>query len=133
MPARGAGGRRCARCGRPDVWCCWRWWTPGDGGFGWGRPRPPYASETVLLREVLASFDALPPCPVVGDRGDDVVDGLERLQPLRAVPALRMKDTWRYAVRHPLRRASQEGWPRWGRSAAPKRRIPIGWKASSGR
>ncbi len=33
---------------------------------------------------------------------------------IRAVPALQMKDPWRYAVRHPLRRASQEGWQRWG-------------------
>jgi len=71
---------------------------------------PPYASEIGLLREVLAPFDALPPCPVVGDRGYDAVDVLERLQQLGAEPALR-----RYALRHPLRRASQEGWRRWGK------------------
>lgn len=40
---------------------------------------------------------------------------LERLQQLSARPALRMKDTWRYTLRHPLRRILQESWRRWGK------------------
>jgi len=76
---------------------------------------PPYASEIELLRQILGSLDTLPPLPVVGDRGYDAVDLLERLRQLGAQPALHMKGTWRYRVRHPLRQASQKGWQRWGR------------------
>jgi len=76
---------------------------------------PPYASEIRLLREMLDTLEDPPPLPVVGDRGYDAVDLLERLQPRGARPALPMKGTWRYALRHPLRQASQKGWKRWGR------------------
>jgi len=76
---------------------------------------PPYASEIHLLREILDTLEGLPPLPVVGDRGYDAVDLLERLQQRGAWPALQMKGTWRYALRHPLRQASQKGWKRWGR------------------
>ena len=76
---------------------------------------PPYASEMHLLREILDAMETLPRLPVVGDRAYDAVDLLERLQQLGARPALRMKGTWRYTLRHPLRQASQKGWRRWGR------------------
>ena len=76
---------------------------------------PPYASEIHLLRGILEHMDFLPPLPVVGDRAYDAVELLELLIQLKAKPALQMKGTWQYGLRHPLRQESQKNWEQWDR------------------
>lgn len=76
---------------------------------------PPYASEIRLLREIPDHLDALPPLPVVGDRGLDAVDLPERLEPFGTRPALRMKSSWPYTLRNPLRQVSQKKGERRGK------------------
>jgi len=69
----------------------------GKGVVLGGAVGPPYASEIEMLRQILDRRTYLPALPVVGDRGYDAVDILERLQSLGAQPALQMKATWRYS------------------------------------
>jgi hypothetical protein len=75
---------------------------------------PPYASEVELLRRILARKSALPSLPLVGDRVYDSIDLLQQIQKLGAQPAIRIKTTWRYSIRHQLRQISHRGWEKWG-------------------
>ena len=86
----------------------------GDGILRGAAVGPPYASEVQLVREILALLSHLPPLPVVADRAYDAVDVMEAFQQRGALPAIRIKSTWRYTPRHPLRRSSQSAWNRWG-------------------
>jgi len=70
----------------------------------------PYTSEVELLRRILARKSALPSLPLVGDRVYDSIDLLQQVQKLGAQPAIRIKTTWRYSIRHQLRQISHRGW-----------------------
>jgi hypothetical protein len=74
-----------------------------------GAVGPPYASEVELLRRILARKSALPSLPLVGDRVYDSIDLLQQIQKLGAQPAIRIKTTWRYSIRHQLRQISHRG------------------------
>jgi hypothetical protein len=74
----------------------------------------PYASEVELLRRILARKSALPSLPLVGDRVYDSIDLLQQIQKLGAQPAIRIKTTWCYSIRHQLRQISHRGWEKWG-------------------
>jgi len=65
-----------------------------------GAGGPPYASEVELLRRILARKSVLPSLPLVGDRVYDSIDLLQQIQKLGAQPAIRIKTTWRYSIRH---------------------------------
>ena len=74
-----------------------------------GAAGPPYASEVELLRRILARKSALPSLPLVRDRVYDSIDILQQIQKLGAQPAIRIKTTWRYSIRHQLRQISPSG------------------------
>jgi hypothetical protein len=42
--------------------------------------------------------------PFVGDKGFDAVDILERAKELGCELVIRMKETWRVGIKHPLRK-----------------------------
>jgi len=44
----------------------------------------------------------------------DAIDILDQIQKLVAQPAIRIKTTLRYSIRHQLRQISHRGWEEWG-------------------
>jgi hypothetical protein len=53
--------------------------------------------------------------PFVADKGYDAVDIIESLLDRGFEPAIRIKETMRMSIRHPLRKLSNENWKRYGR------------------
>lgn len=74
-----------------------------------------YASEVEMLRRLLSRVDKLFRLPFIGDKGFDAVDILERVRGLGCELAIKMKETWRVGIKHPLRKESKVGWERWGK------------------
>jgi hypothetical protein len=74
-----------------------------------------YTSEIVMLRGLLERMRKGLDVPFVGDKGFDAVDILKILKERGCELGIRMKETWRMGIRHPLRKESKEGWERWGK------------------
>jgi hypothetical protein len=75
----------------------------------------PYASEVEMLRKILRRVRRLENVPFLADRGYDAVDVIRRVLELGGVPSIKIKETFRKSVRHPLRKLSRENWERYGR------------------
>ncbi len=61
----------------------------------------PYGSEIEMLRKVLKKLQPQKGLPFIADRGFE--------------PAIRIKETMRMSIRHPLRKLSNENWKRHGK------------------
>jgi hypothetical protein len=75
----------------------------------------PYESEIEMLRKALKKLQPQKGLPFVADKGYDAVDIIESLLDRGFEPAIRIKETMRMSIRHPLRKLSNENWKRYGR------------------
>ena len=75
----------------------------------------PCESEIEMLRKALKKLQPQKGLPFIADRGYDAVDTIESLLHRRFEPAIRIKETIRMGVRHPLRKLSNENWEIYGR------------------
>ena len=53
--------------------------------------------------------EKLPAVPLLANRGFDAVGLMQRVKEKGCAAAIRVKETWRVRVRHPLRQESQQG------------------------
>jgi hypothetical protein len=74
-----------------------------------------YESEVEMLRKVLKKLEPQKGLPFIADKGYDVVDIIESLLDRGFEPAIRIKETMRMSIRHPLRKLSNENWKRYGK------------------
>jgi Transposase DDE domain. len=75
----------------------------------------PYESEIEMLRKALKELQPQKGLPFITDKGYDAVDIIESLLDRGFEPAIRIKETMRMSIRHPLRKLSNENWRRYGR------------------
>ena len=78
----------------------------------------PYASEVKLLLEALTEIDPIifkAEC-FIADKGYDSLKVMEKLVELGLKPAIRVKETFRQKVKHPIRKDSKVFWNKWGRN-----------------
>jgi Transposase DDE domain. len=75
----------------------------------------PYESEIEMLRKALKRLEPQKGLPFIADKGYDAVDIIESLLGRGFEPAIRIKETMRMSIRHPLRKLSNENWKRYGR------------------
>jgi hypothetical protein len=75
----------------------------------------PYESEVEMLRKALKKLKAQEGLPFIADKGYNAVDIIESLLDGRFEPAIRIKETMRMIIRHPLRKLSNENWKRCGK------------------
>ena len=75
----------------------------------------PYESEIEMLRKVLKRLEPQKGLPFIADKGYDAVDIIESLLDGGFEPAIRIKETMRMSIRHPLRKLSKENWKRYGK------------------
>ena len=71
-----------------------------------------YASKVKLLLEALKEVDstAFNGAYLIADRCYDSVEVMEKLRKLKINPAIRIKETFRKGVRHPLKKESKILW-----------------------
>jgi hypothetical protein len=74
----------------------------------------PYESEIEMLRKALKRLKPQKGLPFITDKGYDAVDIIESLLDRGFEPAIRIKETMRMGIRHPLRKLSNENWKRYG-------------------
>lgn len=75
----------------------------------------PYESEVEMLRNALKRLKPQKGLPFIADKGYDAVDIIESLLDRGFEPAIRIKETMRMSIRHPLRKLSNENWKRYGK------------------
>jgi len=75
----------------------------------------PYESEIEMLRKALKRLKPQKGLPFIADKGYDAVDIIESLLDGGFEPAIRIKETMRMGIRHPLRKLSKENWKRYGK------------------
>ncbi|OAQ21816.1 transposase [Thermosulfurimonas dismutans] len=78
----------------------------------------PYASEVKLLLEALTEIDPVTfkaEC-LIADKCYDSLKVMEKLVELGLKPAIKVKETFRQKVKHPLRKDSRIFWEKWGRN-----------------
>jgi hypothetical protein len=75
----------------------------------------PYESEVEMLRRALKKLEPQKGLPFIADKGYDAVDIIESLLDGGFEPAIRIKETMRMSIRHPLRKLSKENWKRYGK------------------
>ncbi len=77
-----------------------------------------YASEVKLLTEALGDIEpaAFQGAHLIADRCYDSIDIIRKLRKLKIRPAIRVKETFRKGVRHPLRKRSKVLWEGFGRN-----------------
>jgi hypothetical protein len=75
----------------------------------------PYESEIEMLRKALKKLQPQKGLPFVADKGYDAVDIIESLLDRGFEPAIRIKETMRMSIKHPLRKLSNENWKRYGK------------------
>jgi hypothetical protein len=75
----------------------------------------PYESEIEILRKALKRLKPQKGLPFIADKGYDAVDIIESLLDGGFEPAIRIKETMRMSIRHPLRKLSNENWKRYGK------------------
>jgi Transposase DDE domain. len=75
----------------------------------------PYESEIEMLRKALKKLQPQKGLPFIADKGYDAVDIIESLLDRGFEPAIRIKETMRMSIRHPLRKLSNENWKRYGK------------------
>jgi len=75
----------------------------------------PYASEIKMLRKVLERIQSLKRVPFIADKGYDAVDILQKLLEKGFEPAIKIKETFRMEIKHPLRKVSKENWEKYGK------------------
>jgi hypothetical protein len=75
----------------------------------------PYESEIEMLRKALKRLKPQKGLPFIADKGYDAVDIIENLLDRGFEPAIRIKETMRMGIRHPLRKLSNENWKRYGK------------------
>ncbi len=75
----------------------------------------PYESEIEMLRKVLKKLQPQKGLPFIADKGYDAVDIIENLLDRGFEPAIRIKETMRMSIRHPLKKLSNENWNRYGK------------------
>jgi Transposase DDE domain. len=73
----------------------------------------PYESEIEMLRKALKELQPQKGLPFITDKGYDAVDIIESLLDRGFEPAIRIKETMRMSIRHPLRKLSNENWKRY--------------------
>jgi len=62
-----------------------------------------------------AEINPLRQPPFIADKGYDAVDIIESLLNRGFEPAIRIKESMRMSIRHPLRKLSNENWKRYGK------------------
>jgi hypothetical protein len=72
-----------------------------------------YESEIEMLRKALKRLKPQKGLPFIADKGYDAVDIIESLLDRGFEPAIRIKETMRMSIRHPLRKLSNENWKRY--------------------
>jgi hypothetical protein len=75
----------------------------------------PYESEIEMLRKALNRLKPQKGLPFIADKGYDAVNIIESLLDRGFEPAIRIKETMRMSIRHPLRKLSNENWKRYGK------------------
>jgi len=68
-----------------------------------------------ILRKALKRLKPQKGLPFIADKGYDAVDIIESLLDRGSEPAIRIKETMRMSIRHPLRKLSNENWKRYGK------------------
>ena len=76
-----------------------------------------YASEVRLLLEALEDLEseALKGTYFIADKCYDSIEIMEKLEELKITAAIRVKETFRKEVRHPLRKKSKVFWEEYGK------------------
>jgi hypothetical protein len=75
----------------------------------------PYESEVEMLRKALKRLKPQKGLLFIADKGYDAVDIIESLLDRGFEPAIRIKETMRMSIRHPLRKLSNGNWKRYGK------------------
>jgi hypothetical protein len=68
-----------------------------------------------IKRKALKKLQPQKELPFVADKGYDAVDIIESLLDRGFEPAIRIKETMRMSIKHPLRKLSNENWKRYGK------------------
>jgi len=74
-----------------------------------------YESEIEMLRKALSRLEAQKGLPFIADKGYDSVDIIQTLLDKGFEPAVRIKETMRMSIKHPLRKLSKENWEKYGK------------------
>jgi len=76
----------------------------------------PYASEVKMLKKALERIETSKKVPFIADRGYDAVDIVQKLLEKGFEPAIKIKETMRMRIRHPLRKLSKGNWGKYGKN-----------------
>lgn len=68
----------------------------------------PYEGEIPLAKALMAQFTFRPGIPLLGDKGFDSIALLDQLARQGCMPCIKMKETWRHAIRHQSRLRAKE-------------------------
>ncbi len=75
----------------------------------------PYASEIEMLRKAIERIQTSKKVPFIADKGYDAIDIIHKLLEKGFEPAIKIKETMRMSIKHPLRQLSKEDWVEYGR------------------
>ncbi|WP_121922726.1 transposase [Hydrogenothermus marinus] len=83
----------------------------------WAEEGEAYASEIKLLERALKNIDIskIKVYSFIADKGFDSIKIMEDIAKSGVELAIRVKETFRINVKHPLRKKSKEGWNKFGR------------------
>jgi len=74
-----------------------------------------YASEIKMLNQILNKVDFIKGLPFIADKGYDSISVIQKILDIGLIPAIKIKETLRVKIKHPLRRLSKENWLKYGK------------------
>jgi hypothetical protein len=74
-----------------------------------------YASEIKMLHQILNKVDFIKGLPFIADKGYDSISVIQKILDIGLIPAVKIKETLRVKIKHPLRQLSKENWLKYGK------------------